>query len=233
MPYTPTTWTDEQPSATPIKYKITDDIDGILASSAIIELLTGVTAGTALSAANMNKLEQGVVMAQATAEAAFAAALTIQAITSAIYPVGSIVAFTVSTNPATLLGVGTWEAFGAGRVLVGNGTSDTSYSAGATGGESNHTLTSAEMPSHTHTQNAHTHTQNAHTHALDGYELRRLSYGTDEYLNVIPAVPGPIATGSTAATNQNTTPTNQNTGGDGSHNNMPPYIVVYRWVRIS
>lgn len=233
MPYTPTAWTDEQPSATPIKYKITDDINGIIAPSAIVELLTGVTAGTALSAANMNKLEQGVVTAQATAESAFAAALTIQAIASAIYPVGSIVAFTVPTNPATLLGIGTWEAFGAGRVLVGNGTSDAAYTAGATGGESNHLLTSAEMPQHTHVQNAHTHIQNAHTHAIELAELRHLAYGSDEWLGVIPLTPSGTTTGSTVAGNQNATATNQNTGGNGAHNNMPPYVVVYRWVRIA
>jgi hypothetical protein len=69
-----------------------------------------------------------------------------------VYPVGSIyVNATSSTNPATLLGFGTWSAFAAGRVMVGNGTSDQLFSAGATGGASTHTLTSAEMPSHTHT----------------------------------------------------------------------------------
>jgi microcystin-dependent protein len=35
------------------------------------------------------------------------------------------------------------------------------------GGAKTHQLTSAEMPSHTHVQNAHTHTQNAHNHAQD------------------------------------------------------------------
>lgn len=35
------------------------------------------------------------------------------------WPVGSIFIATVATNPATLLGFGTWSAFGAGKVLVG------------------------------------------------------------------------------------------------------------------
>jgi len=39
-----------------------------------------------------------------------------------LFPIGSIYTATVSTNPNTLLGFGTWAAFGAGRVLVGAGT---------------------------------------------------------------------------------------------------------------
>ena len=39
-----------------------------------------------------------------------------------LYPVGSIYTNASSaTNPATLLGFGTWAAFAAGRVMVGNG----------------------------------------------------------------------------------------------------------------
>ena len=68
MPYTPTTWTDEVPASTPVKYKITDDSDGIIANSAKIELVTSVTAGTALNAANFNKLEAAVEDAVTIAE---------------------------------------------------------------------------------------------------------------------------------------------------------------------
>lgn len=38
---------------------------------------------------------------------------------SQVYPIGSIYVSTVPTNPGTLLGVGTWVAFGTGRVLTG------------------------------------------------------------------------------------------------------------------
>lgn len=45
-----------------------------------------------------------------------------------IYPVGSIyINASVDTNPATLLGFGTWEAFGAGRVLVGIDAADADF----------------------------------------------------------------------------------------------------------
>jgi len=55
-----------------------------------------------------------------------------------------------------------------GKVVVGLDSSQLVFNAlGNTGGASTHVLTSAEMPTHTHTQNAHTHTQDAHTHTQD------------------------------------------------------------------
>lgn len=46
---------------------------------------------------------------------------------SAAWPIGSIFISVVSTNPATLLGFGTWSAFGAGRVLVGLDAGDANF----------------------------------------------------------------------------------------------------------
>ena len=70
MPYTPTTWTDEVPASTPIKYVITDDVDGVIAASATIALVTSVTAGTPINATNLNKLETAMESAVDTADAA-------------------------------------------------------------------------------------------------------------------------------------------------------------------
>lgn len=57
-----------------------------------------------------------------------------------IYPVGSIYISTSGTNPATLFG-GTWEAYGAGKVLVGLNTADTSFNTvGKTGGSKSQTI---------------------------------------------------------------------------------------------
>lgn len=67
-----------------------------------------------------------------------------QSLLDICYPVGSIYQSTKSTNPGTFLG-GTWTQL-KDRFLLGAG----SKAAGATGGEENHTLTVAEMPSHNH-----------------------------------------------------------------------------------
>ena len=77
------------------------------------------------------------------------------------YPVGSIYLSVVETNPAELFG-GTWEAM-PGRVLIGAGVSDfdINYVAGTKGGSRARTLTSSNIPKHTHTveikQTAATH----------------------------------------------------------------------------
>ena len=81
---------------------------------------------------------------------------TIAGLLPNIYPVGCIYTETTGVNPGITFGFGTWSAFGQGRVLVGNGSSDQAFAAGATGGESNHILTSTEMPSHVHHQNSDT-----------------------------------------------------------------------------
>jgi hypothetical protein len=77
----------------------------------------------------------------------------VQAAAALLYPVGSIYSnVAVATNPATLLGFGTWTAFGAGRVMVGLDGDDEDFdTVGETGGAKTHTLTISEMSAHTHT----------------------------------------------------------------------------------
>ena len=103
------------------------------------------------------------------------------------WPVGAVFISVVSTNPATLLGFGTWSAFGAGRVLVGLNSGDADFDtveetggaktvagAGSISGTAvadhaahTHSVTSdvsvAAHASHTHTYTAvpnHTHPHN-------------------------------------------------------------------------
>jgi len=57
-----------------------------------------------------------------------------------------------------------------GRIPVGLDSTQTEFDALAeTGGSKTHTLTSAQMPSHTHVQNSHNHTQNSHNHTQDAH----------------------------------------------------------------
>ena len=160
---------------------------------------------------------------------------TIGNILALAYPVGSIYIAVVSTNPATLLGFGTWSAFGTGRTLVGIDTGDTDFDVvEETGGAKTVTLTSAEMPSHTHVQDAHTHVQDAHAHNQQRHGtttggLTGITTAPDTSSSN-PTSMGPN-TASTTTTNQNATATNQNTGGGGAHNNLAPFIVCYFWKR--
>jgi len=134
-----------------------------------------------------------------------------------VYPVGSIYLSVVSTNPATLFGIGTWGAFGTGRVLVGIDPGDADFNvvegtggskmvsgntgAGGTDATGSSGTGASGPPSSTFSSNAqngdladvptsyHTHTGPAHTH---------------------------------------TGPSHRHTF---SGNNVQPYIVCYMWKR--
>ena len=72
------------------------------------------------------------------------------------YPVGSVYVSNKNVNPGTIFG-GTRVAFGSGRTLVGVSSSDTNYNTvEKTGGSNsqNITLTTSNLPSHTHTVTA-------------------------------------------------------------------------------
>lgn len=134
------------------------------------------------------------------------------------FPVGSVFTSVVSTNPGTLLGYGTWVAFATGRTLVGLDSGDADFdTAEEVGGAKTHTLTEAEMPSHTHgvTDPGHTHDQ-AWVSSTNG--VRDFSGSSDS--------DGVQAT-STATTGISI----DSTGGGQAHNNMPPFVIVYFWKR--
>ncbi|HET9666658.1 MAG TPA: hypothetical protein VFP09_07880, partial [Desertimonas sp.] len=76
------------------------------------------------------------------------------------WPVGSIFIGVTPTNPATLLGGGTWAVFGTGRMLVGVDAGDAQMdTAEKIGGSKTTVLVTANLPSHAHTM--------AHTHPID------------------------------------------------------------------
>lgn len=80
------------------------------------------------------------------------------------WPIGSIFMNINPTNPATLLGGGTWVRWGKGRVPVSIDESQTEFDEPSkTGGSKTHVLTTAEMPKHSHGGTTGTRGVN-HTH---------------------------------------------------------------------
>lgn len=122
------------------------------------------------------------------------------------YRIGDILESTNSTNPGDDGYIGTWELYGIGRVTVCIDSNDTDFETiGKTGGEKKHTLTVNEMPSHSHK-----------------YKLAYNITGNASGLGYAETVAGTFS-GDLI----------ENTGGGQSHENMPPYITVYRWRRIA
>lgn len=153
-------------------------------------------------------------------------------ILQSLYPVGSIYMSVNSTNPSTTFG-GTWVQL-KDRFLLGAGSS---YTNGATGGAATVTLTTSQMPAHTHTftgSSATTSSAGSHTHKI-GRDIDGGS-GSSRYTVHSEGTSGADGTSSTGSAGAHTHTltakgTNASTGGGGSHNNMPPYLVVYMWKR--
>lgn len=133
----------------------------------------------------------------------------VNALALAIYPVGSIyINATNATNPATLLGFGTWVPFGAGRVPVGFNSADPLFdTAEETGGSKD-----AVVVSHTHTYSAFTMVTGA---GFNNYIQADISYAAPSGTSVSPAANFSI----------------NSTGSSGTNANLQPYITVYMWKR--
>jgi hypothetical protein len=142
----------------------------------------------------------------------------VQAALQALHPVGSIYTSTSATNPGTSFGFGTWVAYGAGRVLIGDGGG---YSAGATGGSAD-----AVVVSHNHTASSSV-TDPGHAHTYDR-PLGQVGY-TQGGSQSVP-YPSSTSTGS-AFTSITVTTTNTAAGVSGTNANLQPYVVVYMWNR--
>lgn len=161
-------------------------------------------------------------------------AITLAKISSEIYqkmyPIGSVyINASDNTSPSTLLGFGTWEAFGQGRVPVGKADTGTFASAGATMGTESETLTLAQVPSHSHsgtTNNAgnHSHSTTAQVAIKTSSTVGLRTQYNDAF--------SWGAVGTTTNGDHNHTFGTNAQGGDGSHNNIQPSVVVYMWKRV-
>lgn len=115
-----------------------------------------------------------------------------------------------------------------GRVPVGRDAAQTEFDAlGENGGAKTHTLSTSEMPSHTHVQNAHNHgiTDPGHAHAY-GFWFGTAGGSVGATLTGVTQVSSQTNNQTTGISINNQTATNQNTGGGGAHNNLQPYLVL-------
>ena len=150
----------------------------------------------------------------------------VQAAIALLYPVGSVYTnASVSTNPGTLLGFGTWTAFGAGRVPVGFDSGNALFdSAEETGGSAD-----AITVSHTHTA---TSTDSGHTHTttwnnIDDFIQGSQSPGAEQSPDTTQGTFNITSNSGTA----NITTTVASAGSSGTNANYQPYITVYMWKR--
>lgn len=143
------------------------------------------------------------------------------------YPIGSIYISVIDNDPQTMFG-GVWTRLENQFLL---GASDI-YEAGSMGGESSHTLTTNELPSHDHkatvaSNGAHTHKigtdkDTSYTYSGECWSVHNSSSGAS-YLN-----------GYTNSAGSHThSVTISSTGAGKAHNNMPPYLAVYMWKRVA
>lgn len=141
---------------------------------------------------------------------------------SALYPVGSIYTnAAVSTNPATLLGFGTWSAFGAGRFMVGLDAGNAAFdTAQETGGSAD-----AIVVSHSHSASSSV-SDPGHNHTV-GIQTKTL----DQNAGSASLAGAGSTTTSSSNTNISVSTTVSSTGSSGTNANLPPYIVVYMWRR--
>lgn len=131
--------------------------------------------------------------------------LSFEAIFNRIYPIGSIYISTTDTNPGTLF-TGTWEKI-ENRFLLASGTN---YTLGSTGGEATHKLTINEIPSHAHNASA------------------------GQFISTSPnANPGTLMSFDSGQYKRYSMQSTSNTGGTQAHNNMPPYLAVSIYKRVS
>ncbi len=171
----------------------------------------------------------------------FAGSVNGQGLINLLYPVGSVyINATNNTNPGTLFGVGTWTAFGAGRVPVGFDAGNALFdTAEETGGSYDATL-----PSHSHGFSGSTGGAGAHKHNInDPGHAHALTSSTGSGI-----FPGLISVAATTNTNTQSSLTGvtMDVVGDHTHNvsgtvassgtsatnaNIQPYITVYMWKR--
>jgi len=139
-------------------------------------------------------------------------------VVNTVYPVGSIYLSVNATNPGSLPSFTgtTWVRYAEGKFLVGISDTDSTFADGATDiGEKEHTLTTTEMPQHTHSFDDFVRRRKDNKDAASGTALFRVGTAdepTEPYLVTVDNI-------------------TNTTGGGQSHNNLPPFLPVYIFKR--
>ncbi|KAI5532298.1 keratin-associated protein family, partial [Trichomonas vaginalis G3] len=138
-----------------------------------------------------------------------------------LYPIGSIYTSMNSTNPATVLGFGTWQQIVDKFLYCANSSKQT-------GGSKK--ITEANLPPHTHTGT--TNTTGSHSHSITKRGYTNLAAGSDRqgmHRYDITTDPKDVSTGifcGTAGNHAHTFTTNP-TGSGADY--MPPFVTVFAW----
>ena len=167
----------------------------------------------------------GVTQSSGNSSTLLATTAFVQAAIALLYPVGSIYTnASVSTNPNTLLGFGTWTAFGAGRVMVGFDSGNALFDAAEETGGSADAITVSHTHSATSTDSGHTHSTTLYIvndfNAPQNY--RGGAFSDDQQ--------GTMSLTSSTGT-ANITTTIESAGSSGTNANYQPFITVYMWKR--
>jgi hypothetical protein len=179
--------------------------------------LTGVPlAPTAAAGSNTTQLSTTAFVTSALVDYN----TVVNSLLQALYPVGTIYTnATDGTNPATLVGFGTWSAFGTGRVLVAIDSANTLMDAAEEIGGS----ADAVVVSHTHTA---TVTDPGHSHKQTNDNLTGVDgdyYGAGSRYIPVGQDTSTETTGVTVA--------NSTEGVSGTDLNYQPFITVFYWKR--
>ena len=178
-----------------------------------------------------------------------------------VYPVGSIYLTLSTSSPATLFGFGTWVRIGTGRTLISagggtdpvadsnNNTGDGEYTgqttwfyAGMRGGEMDHTLTTAQLPAHTHGSKSLTGAVDFRTASSSFYDIVGYYYNSTHGIlsstqytwSGSHGALGGLTNYTNPKVNRlslNATHEHNSVGSGSAHNIMQPYLSVYMWQR--
>ena len=195
-------------------------------------IASAITSKADLNGPTFTGTPSGPTASTGTASTQFATTAFVQSALVGAYPVGSIyMNATVATNPATLLGFGTWVVFGAGRVPVGRDIGDNDFNTvEETGGTKD-----AIIPTHNHASGTLvTNSQGTHQHTTGTGRSASTAGNTVSYFSGLQGGASGTALSTTdvqGAHVHSLTGDTANAGESATGKNLQPYIVVYMWKR--